>query len=962
MADIRDMLQASLGASYTIERELGGGGMSRVFVAEESALGRRVVVKVLSPDLAAAVSVERFKREIALAARLQHPYIVPLLMAGDAGGLPYFTMPLVEGESLRQRFARAPIPTDDALEILRDMAQALEYAHSRDIVHRDIKPENILLTGRTAVVTDFGIARAISASTWNDSRGSTLTEHGTIVGTPAYMAPEQAAGGEVDARADIYAWGVIAYEIFAGAHPFASRTTAQGLLAAHIAEAPAPLATKRSDLPASITSLVDRCLAKNPDDRPANSSALIASLVAAARPPAPHRAALSRSKLVAAVAAAALIVGAGAWTWHQSDRRRWARTEAITSIRSLQTADRSLAAFLMLRDAERYAPADSQLANYAEANTHVMSIASSPPGAKIEIQDYVSPDSGWYTLGETPLSKVRTPKGYFRWRISEQNVGSYVVAPLAGSDVLFALDSALAAPTGMVRVPGSTWRNMVAFVGWVGPYTLPAFYIDRFEVTNRQYQEFVDRRGYNDPKYWDDKFIRDGRELPHDSAMALFHDRTGRPGPSTWEGGHFPEGRADYPVSGVSWYEARAYAAFAGKSLPAFAQWYRAAPPDVGTYIVRESNISRADPSPVGAYPGIGPFGTYDMAGNVREWTVNALDADRRFILGGASRSPTYLYADPEALSPFDRSPENGIRCVTNVTPLTADVTAAIKPLERDFASYRPASDEVFHAYQREYAYNKSPLNAKVDTIASDSKDWRKEKITFDAAYGGERMSAYLFIPANVRPPYQAVIFFPSARVADIPTSKTLGDVDFFDYIVQSGRAVLYPVYKGLYERRRSGAETGASQPLDVKIQRSRDVGRSLDYLQSRADIAGDKLAYLGVSMGSAEGVIYATLAQDRLKTVVLLDGGYFLGSPPAGADQADFAPRLKIPMLMVNGRFDFTFSYEKSQLPLFRALGTPAADKEHVVLDTPHDVRARRSQLVPAVLGWLDKYLGRVQ
>ncbi|MFI5233993.1 MAG: serine/threonine-protein kinase, partial [Gemmatimonadales bacterium] len=373
MADIRDILQASLGASYSIERELGGGGMSRVFVAEESALGRRVVVKVLSPDLAAAVSVERFKREITLAARLQHPHIVPLLIAGEAGGFPYFTMPLVEGESLRQRLARGAMPTDDAIDILRDMAQALEYAHAHDIVHRDIKPENILLTGRTAVVTDFGIARAITAATWNDSRGNTLTTHGTIVGTPAYMAPEQAAGDAVDARTDIYAWGVIAYEIFAGSHPFASRTTAQALLAAHITETPAPLVTKRSDLPAPIVTLVNRCLAKNPDDRPADSSALLA-LIGAATRPATQPAAISRPKLVAAALAVALVLGAGAWTWHQSDRRQWAHGEAITSIRNLRTADHSLAAFMLLRDAERYAPADSQLGSYAEGNTHLVSI------------------------------------------------------------------------------------------------------------------------------------------------------------------------------------------------------------------------------------------------------------------------------------------------------------------------------------------------------------------------------------------------------------------------------------------------------------------------------------------------------------------------------------------------------------------------------------------------------------
>ncbi|MFI5233797.1 MAG: SUMF1/EgtB/PvdO family nonheme iron enzyme, partial [Gemmatimonadales bacterium] len=635
---------------------------------------------------------------------------------------------------------------------------------------------------------------------------------------------------------------------------------------------------------------------------------------------------------------------------------------AITSIRNLRTADHSLAAFMLLRDAERYAPADSQLGSYAEGNTHLVSIASSPPGATIEMQDYLSPDSGWYALGTTPLKDVRIPKGYFRWRVSKQNVGSYVFAPLSAGDMRFLLDSALAAPAGMARVPASRWSNMIAFVGWVGPYTLPTYYIDRFEVTNRQYQTFVDSGGYSNVKYWDEKFIRTGHELPRDSALALFRDRTGRPGPSTWEGGHFPEGHGDYPVSGVSWYEAKAYAAFAGKSLPAFAQWYRAAPPDIGSYIVRESNISRADAAPVGAYKGIGPFGTYDMAGNVREWTVNALDEERRFILGGAARSLTYIYADPEALSAFDRSPENGFRCVKNVTPLAPDVTAAVKPLDRDFTKYHPASDAVFRAYQREFAYNKSPLNAKVDTVASESRSWRKEKITFDAAYGGERMAAYLFVPTNVRPPYQAVVFFPSARVDDIPNSSTLGDIDFFDYVVQSGRAVLYPVYKGLYERSRRGSRTGVTQPLDIKIERSRDLGRSLDYLQSRPDIAGDKLAYLGVSMGSAEGVIYATLAQDRLKTVVLLDGGYFLGSPGAGADQADYAPRLKIPVLMVNGRYDFTFSLERSQNPLFRALGTPDADKKHVVMDTPHDVRARRPELTAAVLGWLEKYLGRVQ
>ena len=267
----------------------------------------------------------------------------------------------------------------------------------------------------------------------------------------------------------------------------------------------------------------------------------------------------------------------------------------------------------------------------------------------------------------------------------------------------------------------------------------------------------------------------------------------------------------------------------------------------------------------------------------------------------------------------------------------------------------------MFHAYEALYAYDKTPLNAKVEGAVQDTADWREEKITFDAAYNGERMIAYLFLPKHVKPPYQTIVFCPSARVLDIPNSRNLGDIKFFDYIVQSGRAVMYPIYKGTYERQDKVVFPGAAQQLAYLTERYKDLARSLDYLQTRPDIDANKMAYLGVSMGSAEGVIYATLAQDRFKTVIFLDGGYFLEKPPNGGDQADFAPRLKKPVLMVNGREDYVFTLETSQDPLFAMLGAPAADKEHVVLDTAHDVTEQRPELVKAVLSWLDKYLGQV-
>ena len=248
---LEERLRATIGSQYNIDRELGGGGMARVFLATETRLNRRVVVKILPPDTAARVSFERFQREIMLAAGLQNPHIVPVLTAGDADGLPYFTMPFVEGESLRAKLSRRdPMTQREQFKILRDVASALAYAHERGIVHRDIKPDNVLISGDSAMVTDFGVAKALSSAT-PDEQSQDLTETGSSLGTPAYMAPEQIAGDNVDARTDIYAWGVLAYELLTGQHPFADRKTPQAMIAAHLTERPVNISKRKPDLPAS---------------------------------------------------------------------------------------------------------------------------------------------------------------------------------------------------------------------------------------------------------------------------------------------------------------------------------------------------------------------------------------------------------------------------------------------------------------------------------------------------------------------------------------------------------------------------------------------------------------------------------------------------------------------------------------------------------------------------------------
>ena len=324
---LHTQLQETLGETYALERELGGGGMSRVFVAHEAALGRRVVVKVLPPELAAEVSNERFRREIQLAAQLQHPHIVPLLSAGETRGLPFFTMPYVEGESLRARLTRGgELPVAQAIRILREVASALAHAHDRGVAHRDIKPDNVMLAGGSAMVTDFGVAKALSVAqrVHDVGEAGVLTSHGIALGTPAYMAPEQAAADPaMDHRVDIYAFGILAYELLTGQPPFAGRAP-QALLAAHVTETPEPIVRRRPALPPALATLVMRCLEKRAADRPQSATELMHLLDAVATPsggltPAdgmrPHRIPprVRNALVTVAVTAAAVVAAVGVY-------------------------------------------------------------------------------------------------------------------------------------------------------------------------------------------------------------------------------------------------------------------------------------------------------------------------------------------------------------------------------------------------------------------------------------------------------------------------------------------------------------------------------------------------------------------------------------------------------------------------------------------------------------------------
>jgi hypothetical protein len=361
------------------------------------------------------------------------------------------------------------------------------------------------------------------------------------------------------------------------------------------------------------------------------------------------------------------------------------------------------------------------------------------------------------------------------------------------------------------------------------------------------------------------------------------------------------------------------------------------------------------------------------MAGNVKEWCWNRGNG-RRYILGGAWTEPAYMFNDPDAQPPFERQPTYGFRCMKTLSdePAPAATTEPIVPPARDFASIPPISDDFFEIYKRLFTYDKTALNATVEKVDDSAEHWRQEKVTFDAAYGNERLSAFLFIPKAIDPPYQTIVYFPGSETIYSRSSENLdlsrtksstseqGGIGGIDFLIKSGRAVVFPVYKGTYERGgdlKSDLPEKTSSYRDHLIMWVKDLGRTLDYLESRGEFV-DRFAFYGYSWGAVLGAILPAL-EERLAVAVLAAGGFNLQETFPEVDQPTYAPRVTIPTLMLNGRFDFFFPVEASQKPMFDMLGTPSEDKRHIIFDTGHTIP--RTKGIKETLNWLDRYMGPV-
>jgi eukaryotic-like serine/threonine-protein kinase len=965
-----ELLKVALADRYRLERKLGAGGMATVYLAEDLRHGRQVAIKVLEPGLAAALGTERFLREIEIAAKLTHPHILPLHDSGEANGFLYYVMPFVDGESLRQRLAREKQPAvADATRILKEVVDALAYAHANGVVHRDIKPDNVMLSGRHALVADFGIAKALSEV----NAPQQLTSFGVAIGTPQYMAPEQAGGDtDIDFRADIYSVGIVAYEMFAGRPPF-SGTSLQQLLRAQLEEIPQPLPEIRADLSPGLANAVMRCLAKGRSERWQSATELLAELEAVTMPvsgstainlPPPPKAPRRRNLLFAGggvLVALALAGWAGGLFGGRKDEK-WLRTEMLPEIHRLADGDKPLAAHLLAMQADAARPGDPLLADAWHSFAARVAITTEPPGARVLIRNYDGPDETWHELGKTPLQNVWFPKeSFFRLRFELDGYRPYDTAANYWSLVEsggFPLDKVGAIPDGLVRVPALA---PVSPLGEVQP--LAGYLLDKYEVTNQRYKAFVDAGGYQRPELWKNSFRDGGRTLAFQEAMTRFTDRTGRPGPSTWELSDFPKGQADYPVSGVSWYEAAAYAAFEGRNLPSVKHWRRAAGVSGARWIVPASNFADKGPAPVGQYAGINRFGAFDMAGNVREWCFNEEGGMEgfRFILGGGWNDAPYQFVDLYAQSAWDRAATNGFRLVTysDTAEALQRSNAPIARPTRDFSKEKPVSDAEFKVFLREYAYDKKPLNARIEETLS-REDWTREKVTFDAAYGNERMMAYIFIPKRGAGPYEPIVLFPGSSA--LFESSLDQESYYWDFIPRSGRVLVYPIYRGTFERRTElkDDEPNASVAYrDYVIQWARDLGRTIDYLETRKDLDTTKLGYFGVSWGGMLGGLMPAV-EPRLRAAVLLVAGLSLNPVLPEADPFNFLPRITIPVLMLNGSLDHFFPVETSQRPMFELLGTPPDRKKQLTYQAGHLVP--RSQVIKETLDWFDKYLGPVQ
>lgn len=892
------------------------------------------------------------------------------------------------------------VPLKTRLELLAQAADALSAAHGAGVLHKDIKPGNILIhqageaeSPRT-VLADFGIGLLTDMEFLKQQDITTMGLTETLVGssstsgsgTALYMAPELLEGRPPSPQSDIYSLGVLLYQMVIGD---LSRALATGWEQAVTDE------LLRQDISA--------CVGGNPESRLSDPSQLSERLRSLderrKRLDAENRArekeqkALLRlqrmkKRLIYAGVIGFILALTAVFSLlhHRSSKREamrtWAHETAMPEIQKLLEAENYPAAYELTKKAKTVIPDNPTLKTYMDKSTNDIDIRTQPPGAKVAYKPYTDVDAPWIELGVTPIDKVRLPVGMHRWKIvkegyQERELARAVMSrkglspkqrkfiakrygdPYSFDWHLYKKDQV---PPGTIGVDKGIFQ--MALVGFpFDPRGMPLerFFIDRTEVTNREYKEFVAKGGYQDSKFWKQQFKKDGEVIPWADAMKLFVDRTGRPGPATWELGDYPEVQGDYPVSGVSWYEAAAYAEFRGKSLPTIFHWVRAALPirevlaPITRHISLQSNLGNKGSVRVGQYAGIGSSGAKDMAGNIREWCWNG-NGEKNYCLGGMWSDPSYMFNETMALSTWDRSPGNGFRCALypEDVPLPKKLLREINLGFYDPYTIPPYPKEVFQARKAMYAYPKIPLDPVIENETPGGRDWKRETVSINAAYNKERLILHIDLPTTGKPPYKAVIYFPGGNAWYQPKFARNSLWEPWDAIPKSGRAFITPIYSGTFER--GGGSPDKIYKTTWFSEWLQDLGRTIDYLETRKDIDTRDIAYLGLSFGGLYGPALSAY-ENRIKVIILVGGGllFYASRPkPKGIS----TPYSTAPTLMLNGKHDFILPVKTHQKAMFDLIGTPPEHKRHVIYDAGH-LPLPRAPMLKEIMAWLDKYQG---
>ena len=652
----------------------------------------------------------------------------------------------------------------------------------------------------------------------------------------------------------------------------------------------------------------------------------------------------------------------------------WVNNFMLPQVKSFLEKDDNVAAWLTASRINSFAPFFSTMSEDSDNISALVNLQIQQDGVNVSWKAY-GEENEWRFLGKSPLPSIRLPRGILQFKLDKEGYETTFFSSSNPSLKLnnFPIDMGWnvdpinlqvegSIPKGMIYIPGGNFVPALTGSGVDQVYLHP-FYIDKFEVTNKEFKEFIDAGGYKNPQYWVEMdFIRDGVSLTLEEAQELMTDTTGMVGPAGWEVGTYIQGTEDKPVTGVSWYEALAYARYKGNILPPMFHWAKAAfPPDeiispISPKLLKNSNFSKEDISVVGQ--GEGAYGTFDMAGNAKEWVWNIFGG-RGLTLGGAFDEPTYLASQTAPEARMNRSLKNGFRTARLINP--RDLNPFGDPIEtqapKDLSFYKPMSDEVFNVYSR--SFQVSSTNPKFEEVYIDDSHpvWIKERIKLEVGYNNESMDVLIFRPKNSFGLSAPIIVHPGANYYTTPPEiDDINPGEFsLDFLIQSGKTLIWPAWKGSLNRM---PENVASNEDTLRRFRNQfvawvnDTDKTLDYLETRNDIDTENIFYLGMSYGALFNT-HTLLFENRYKGAILYVGGSFPTYPPL-ADGINHLPRIKTPFLMLNGEQDYLVPKSAANF-FYQFTGTPTEDKKIIFYDSGH-WPLPRNQMIKETLSFIDK------